>query len=285
MFAVYQNAGAAIGVVVSSLLARTGAVRITRHAAAHPVPVTASVRQPRSSSVKRRSVDGNGGGGGGNGGGPDPESQDSLTAPFLQQQQQPVVLPFKAFCVGFSVATLVLVALAVGKQNIPALQKPLAPGAVTARPYIAQWSCIQPPSAIPTHSNMIRQVLSPWCDAGLQVTFESRLIIAMDAPPLLSALGHCVALARSSVCVHDEAVDADPPYLGAGLHPVVDGRSTQVHLYDRDAARQLAAHLRAHSRNSHSHHHDVEIDAFAHRHGLRRRAPPASSSHLLCPPL
>ncbi len=53
---------------------------------------------------------------------------------------------------------------------------------------------------------------------------------------------------------------------------MVDGRSTQAHLYDRDAARQLAAHLRAHSRNSHSHHHDVEIDAFAHRHGLRRRA-------------
>ena len=59
--------------------------------------------------------------------------------------------------------------------------------------------------------------------------------------------------------------------MGAGLHPVVDGRSTQAHLYDRDAARQLAAHLRGHSRNSHSHHHDVEIDAFAHRHGLRRR--------------
>ena len=53
---------------------------------------------------------------------------------------------------------------------------------------------------------------------------------------------------------------------------MVDGRSTQAHLYDRDAARQLAAHLRAHSRNSHSRHHDVEIDAFAHRHGLRRRA-------------
>ena len=132
MLAVRHDAGAAIGVVGSSLLARTGAVRITRHASAPPAPVAAAVSQPRS-TVKRRSVDGNGGGGG-NGGPPDPESQSSLTQSLLQQpqqqqQQQTFVLPFKAFCVGFSVATLVLVALAVGKQNIPALQKPLAPGA------------------------------------------------------------------------------------------------------------------------------------------------------------
>jgi len=128
---VHNAAGAAVGVVVSSLLARTGAVRITRHAAAQPVPVAASVSQS-GSSVKRRSVDGNGNGGGGNGGEPDPESQSSLSECLLQeqhQQQRPFVLPFKAFCVGFSIATLVLVALAVGKQNIPALQKPLAPGA------------------------------------------------------------------------------------------------------------------------------------------------------------
>ena len=124
------DAGAAIGVVVSSLLARTGAVRIKSHASAAPQPVTAGVSQPRS-SVKRRSVDGNGGGGG-NGGGAEADSHYSLTESLLLQQQQPqqtFVLPFKAFCVGFSVATLVLVALAVGKQNIPALQNPLAPGA------------------------------------------------------------------------------------------------------------------------------------------------------------
>ena len=62
--------------------------------------------------------------------------------------------------------------------------------------------------------------------------------------------------------------------VAAGLHPVVDGRSTQAHLYDRDAARELAAHLRRHSAASHSHHHDIEIDDFAHRHGLRRHASP-----------
>ena len=129
------DAGAAIGVVVSSLLARTGAVRIKSHASAAPQPVTAGVSQPRS-SVKRRSVDGNGGGGG-NGGGAEADSHYSLTESLLLQQQQPqqtFVLPFKAFCVGFSVATLVLVALAVGKQNIPALQNPLAPWCGPSRP-------------------------------------------------------------------------------------------------------------------------------------------------------
>lgn len=63
------------------------------------------------------------------------------------------------------------------------------------------------------------------------------------------------------------------PPLATGLYPVVDaahGRGTQAQLYDRDAARQLAAHLRRHSAGSHSTHHDSEINDFAHRHGLRR---------------
>ena len=138
------DAGAAVGVVASSLLARTGAVRMSRHAA------IAALHAPdvsqHYSSAKRRSMGGNGGGNGNGGSIPDEEAQDGLKGLQQQslhqqevQQQQAFVLPFKAFCIGFSIGTLVLTALAVGKQNIPALQKPLAPGASPSFPFVSRW--------------------------------------------------------------------------------------------------------------------------------------------------
>jgi hypothetical protein len=123
-----------MGVVASSLLARTGAVRMTRH-----VPASQSASAPAQPSVsgKRRQANGNGGGNG-NGGMSDEEAllsdgrvgkpQQQQQGQQQQRQQQPFVLPFKAFCVCFCVTTLVLTALSIGKQNIAALQKPLPPG-------------------------------------------------------------------------------------------------------------------------------------------------------------
>ena len=62
---------------------------------------------------------------------PDEQQQQQQQAQ-QQRQQQPSVLPFKAFCICFCMLTLVLTALSIGKQNIPALQKPLPPGTLLA---------------------------------------------------------------------------------------------------------------------------------------------------------
>ena len=132
------RAGAAMGVVVGSLLARTGAVRMMRHIL---VPIPTSAPAHAAMSGKRRHTGGNGGGNGsghGNGGVSDEEAptedgakgQHPQQRRELQHQQQPLVLPFKAFCICFCVTTLILTALVIGKQNIPALQKPLPPGVV-----------------------------------------------------------------------------------------------------------------------------------------------------------
>ena len=66
-----------MGVVVSSLLARTGAVRMTRHASA---PASGITPAQTSASGKRRRVDGNGGGNG-NGGSLDDEGTDGRRPP------------------------------------------------------------------------------------------------------------------------------------------------------------------------------------------------------------
>ena len=101
-----------MGLILASLLTRTGAVRL-----AHPAATSYAAVDPEDSAVSAK-------GGGDNGGG-------STTGHEAEHSHGPgLQLPFRAFCALACAGTLVLAALLVGKQNIPALQRRLSAGTI-----------------------------------------------------------------------------------------------------------------------------------------------------------